>query len=414
MTADGRGRGSVVLAAVCWGFACAPEAPPEPVSSLLDAVVPVEGGAPSDAPSLPWLVGGEPTFRVGGTDDRNTHQFVEATAAGARSDGSVVVADARTGLVRLYAPTGRLITSLGAPGDGPGELRSPTDVRVGPGDSIVVWDATAWRATVFGPDGAFVRTERYDPTEPGLYPHSGMWPSEVRLGPPGSRVVRLVGKGMTKGASAKGEPVGGEGVGFAFHGAGASDLHLIGYLPEEERVDVDAPWGVAEVVPPLASGPRVAVGPEGRVCVGHTRWPEILCSAPDGVPRGVRWEEEWRAVGSGDRDVERWRSATLEAYGQKMSGAEARALVDRVPVPETGPAFRRLHLDAHDHLWIELGPSGDRGDTGSYLVLDAELTVVGRLELPALDLLEIGDDYVLAVRTDAFDIPEVVVFTLSR
>jgi len=52
-----------------------------------------------------------------------------------------------------------------------------------------------------------------------------------------------------------------DSVGLAVHRYGAGTVELMGILPGEAQVEVEAPWGPATLTPPLAAGPRIAMSP---------------------------------------------------------------------------------------------------------------------------------------------------------
>lgn len=54
--------------------------------------------------------------------------------------------------ILVFDSSGALITTVGRPGEGPGEFRLPASPLIGPGDSIHVYDYAARRMTVFAPD----------------------------------------------------------------------------------------------------------------------------------------------------------------------------------------------------------------------------------------------------------------------
>lgn len=65
-------------------------------------------------------------------------------------------AGAAVELPMVYADDGSLLGSLGEVGDGPGQFIEPLFSRVGPGDSLWIFDGSA-RASVFTPERVFVR-----------------------------------------------------------------------------------------------------------------------------------------------------------------------------------------------------------------------------------------------------------------
>lgn len=408
-------RNTLFISSVWILLACGPGGEPPPPTGLLAGERPVEVGPVAAVPEVSWEVGADPRVRIGGDEKDESTLLVQVGDAGVTEDGTIVVADARSGVVRTYDASGRFLATLGAAGDGPGEFRQPTDVFMDSGDTILVWDQTHWRTSTFTSDGAFQGSERYDPTDADLFPVRGMWPSGVRLGPEGAYLVRLQGKANAKGANGGSEPPEEGVMGFARHLPESGELDLVASLPEPAALQVAAPWGRQEMVPALAGGPRAVMDPrDRRVCVGYSGVPEILCWNDPGPSTSVRWPSDRGPVQAMDPDVARWRQETLADYSQKLSRREVEDLLSQVSLPERQPAFRGLHLDDLGLLWVELGPPGEEWGIREYLILRRDLEPMGRIELPSLRILEIGVDYILGVREDSMGREEVVLHSLSR
>lgn len=78
---------------------------------------------------------------------------------------------------RVYAATGAYLRTVGRKGRGPGEYESPSDVVWLPGDSILVIDGLARRATVLAPGG---RPARYVQDVPPMHGTTILsWPTRV-------------------------------------------------------------------------------------------------------------------------------------------------------------------------------------------------------------------------------------------
>jgi hypothetical protein len=271
--------------------------------------------------------------------------------------------------------------------------------------------------SVFDPGGESIRSERYDPTDAGLYPVRGMAPEVLTLGGKESRLLRLSSRSASK-LSAK--SVGKDAtkqidqVGLAVHRDGRREVKIVATLPREEQVEVGAPWGTTAVVPPLTARPTMALGrDDDRVCAGHQAASELLCVTPDGERVGIRWTSQPRTVRPDDAAVARWRDRTIEAYGGKLSARDVQAMLAAVPTPAFHPAFDQLVFDALGYLWIGMGPS-PRGGESDCLIFGPDLRVVGRLAIPTMTIAEIGADYVLGIRRDSLGADEVVAFALAR
>jgi hypothetical protein len=84
--------------------------------------------------------------------------IVRLSAIDWRKDGWFAIGDASEGSVKLFDSTGRLVRVLGRKGDGPGEFRTPRQVRFGPDNKIHVYDASAERLSVFSASGEYIKT----------------------------------------------------------------------------------------------------------------------------------------------------------------------------------------------------------------------------------------------------------------
>lgn len=399
------------LACLLVAVACKVKGAGDEPSAFLDGAEIADAGPVDDAPVLPWRLGETPSVRVGGLGGGEDQQFVEISDAAILRDGRLLVADGRTGLVRMFGPLGDLLGQVGSSGEGPGEFRSPASLNVVRGDSIWIWDRALWRMSLFDSAGVFVRSERYDPTAADLYPLQDMWPERVRLGGQGSRLIRLVRKSIIKVSGGAGQ----DSVGLAVHRHGAGTVDLMGILPREEQVEVEAPWGPATVTPPLAAGPRIALGPmDDPACMGHESVPEVLCIDAAGNRVGLRWESGPRSVRPDDPAIASWGDETVEAYSEKISETDLRSMMDAVQAPRFYPAFSDLLFDELGYLWIGLGPSSGKPAATEYLVFGLDLHLAGRMVLPTMEVAEIGTDHVLGVRRDALGVEEVVLFPLRR
>lgn len=138
------------LVLVCLVFVgCGEDRPGAAASATVDTIAGVEEltYAKTTAPRLDWSVDtvlvlgdamAEPEYHFGMPDD--------AQLAG-DDRGHIYVADEEGSRVLQYGPAGRHVATYGREGEGPGELKMPLGVVVGPGDTVWVNDPVNRRVT---------------------------------------------------------------------------------------------------------------------------------------------------------------------------------------------------------------------------------------------------------------------------
>lgn len=100
-------------------------------------------------------------LRIGSLDGADA--FGRVTDVAFDGGGRLYVVDDLNRRVSVVGADGRVVGQLGREGSGPGEFQAPWLVRVAPGDSAFVWDASLARVSVFGPDLRFRRSFRTSP-----------------------------------------------------------------------------------------------------------------------------------------------------------------------------------------------------------------------------------------------------------
>ncbi len=373
-----------------------------------------------------WTVDAVPERTIGVVEGEEVYQFSEIGAAARQTDGDIVVADARTGAVRLYGPDGSWKKTIGRAGSAPGEFRAPRALVIGAADSILVWDEAAWRLTRFDADGELAAVEALNPIALSEAVAPPLYAGSARPLHDGSLLVRLVEKAAigAKAAIAKGKPAGVPAPGDRFRAASGALLvspdrqhvEVIAHFADDEQITVDAPWGLTTLTPPLARTTAVAAQADGsRVCIGDQAVAEVRCIVPGQLPVHIRWSREPVPVTDRDEAVTQWRETTLESWSLKIRREDARRVIDLVPAPLEHPLFRSLFLDSAGHLWV--GPGRGRTDAparNAFLVFAPTGRMLGTVDVPAVRVLEIGEDVLLGVREDALGVQILEVYRIDR
>lgn len=356
-----------------------------------------------------WTVSSTPELTIGAFSGPEEYQFVSVVAAARQSDGDLVVVDGGAGTVRLYDRRGSFVTTLGGPGEGPGEFRAPAAVLVTSGDSVLVWDNLAFRLSRFDEVGTLVGIRTLDLAEIAKAVDPPLYPGPVAPLPGGDLLVRLVEKGKTS-PSGVFRPESG----ILKVSGDLSAVDTLMFFGDTEQIAVEAPWGMYPIAFPEARETWIAHGGDpSTVCVGPQESPEIRCFDGDGSRRIVRWESTPAPIT--EAEIEDWRQRTLELFDLKLSQDQVMRMLDQVPIPSARPAYSQINLDPKGNLWVRTGPSGSGREVSSdYLVFDPEGVLLGRVAVPHLRVLDIGDDYILGIRRDELEVEYLEIYGITK
>jgi hypothetical protein len=135
------------------------DAPAKPPTVVLDSAgvrITITHGAESVYATL----APEPTLDFGGPEAAGATQF--ANIRGVRVDrrGNLLVADGATNQLRIFAPDGAHVRSVGRAGEGPGEFRRIRLLGVLGGDRVALWDDATSLLTVVDATGELVSSVR--------------------------------------------------------------------------------------------------------------------------------------------------------------------------------------------------------------------------------------------------------------
>ena len=99
----------------------------------------VENQEPASETRLGWLIGEAPILSIGALEGNPAYELYQVRDAARLPDGRIVVANAGSGELRVFDPSGTHLASWGGRGEGPGEFgdfAAPWNVGPWPGDSI--------------------------------------------------------------------------------------------------------------------------------------------------------------------------------------------------------------------------------------------------------------------------------------
>jgi hypothetical protein len=95
-----------------------------------------------------------PSIQIGVVAGAPEYQWTRPVAAARLADGGFAVLEQVPAEIRVFDSSGRFLHRIGRGGDGPGEFRSPVELAVLKGDTILVWDRGAQRLSWFSVEGA--------------------------------------------------------------------------------------------------------------------------------------------------------------------------------------------------------------------------------------------------------------------
>jgi len=360
-------------------------------------IVIVENQAPPADLSPLWTLAEAPALDIGVLEGEDTYQLFQVRDARRLDDGRILVANGGSQEVRVFDAAGVFLTAFGQAGDGPGEFRYVASLEILPGDSILVWDRSHSRLSVFGPAFEFARSFSLAGTETA--------PRAQFLDLLGDG--RIVGGGTVTPDMSALPPTGVSrfDVTRTVHDLSGAVTADLGTHPGAERF-IRAGGGTISVWVSPMYRTAVALGWRGDVVIATNDAYRFQVYGPDGtLTRVVRMDHPPVPVTDADR------SAYVETQVRDLDDERARAVradLADVTWPDTHPAYGTVLVDALDRLWVEdyRRPGDDSAPT--WTVFDPDGRVLGKVGTPAgLVIHEIGADYVLGRAPDDLDVEHV-------
>jgi hypothetical protein len=361
----------------------------------------VENTAPAWRAGTEWRMAEVPAVAIGMMDGPPEYQLHRVRGARRLPDGRIVVTNGGTSELRFYSPEGRYLLSAGGSGSGPGEFRNIFEIEQ-LGDSVRVWDVTTRRLSVFTSDGGFVRTATLEGGGLGMLRYLGSLAD---------------GSALLSGIDMPGAPSGG----------GPAEIRQ---RQEAIYIQIDGEGTVIDTVGRTPGPEMITRAGDGVIMVTNVTY----SSSPQLVARGERvvfsagdaYELEYRDLeGRVERLVrrahtpERVTPEHLRALGEarRAQAPPGATLMDPVSMPhaEFFPPHGALHIDSGGNVWVlEFAKPGPRVSVSAD-VFDGQGSWLGTVALPdRFRPLDIGDDYLLGVWTDEFDVEYLHLHELTK
>ena len=382
-----------------------------PTSEVRDSagILITENARPADGSRLGWRIGPEPTVTIGAVEGEDPYLFQWVRSAFRISDGRIVVANGGTEEIRVFTATGTHLLSWGGRGQGPGDFGSLSMAGPWPGDSIVAWHSGNYGVSFFDDSGRFGHSFglRGGPNQP--------WRRRPVVVRPGGTIV-TVRDARDRGTRLV-EILDGEG---GLHGS-------VGRQPNIEKIIARGPGGHTESVPAAYSRELVTAAWGDLVIASPNKPYEIRAFRADGtLARIVRRKHVPVAPTEADRQVfleqrkAQYRTGVDASTGAPTSEAFLEETIwpflESFTLAEHFPAFSTVMADGAGHLWVrEYDLPQEENPVPLWTVFDLEGRVLGFVETPqGLDILQIGEDFILGRVKDEFEVEYVQVWPLER
>ncbi len=392
-------------------FACAPgdQAGPLVIQRDSAGITIVENQLPTGTQIDVWRISDPPVVQLGALEGDPNHHFNGIVSAVRLRDGRIAVGDRGSAEIRFFDVEGSHLHPVGGHGEGPGEFRLLAWVNRLPGDTLVASDWPVGELSWFDEQGTFLERKRIGFYWPGL---AGQLMSD------GSMIVDVWEKGSygneIEWVAAFGEDGAFRPSGQLVHVRGDStQLDTLRAVEGEEWFKIGKPrQGLALHTSPFARTTRIAWH-DDRVYVGETGKREIEALRLDGsIDRLIRWEDETSRISSADR--KEFRAFVLDGLRQPTRRPDYERWLAAVPYPDAKPAFKTLMTDPAGRLWVAVW--SDAGAARNrWTVFTSDGALLARADTPAgIEILEIGEDYVLALWKDDLDVEYVRLYGLDK
>lgn len=321
-------------------------------------------------------------------------------------DGRIVVAHAGGNEILVYSAQGQLLARFGRRGAGPGEFQDISRTfLVGQGDSIMVYDYTQNRVSVFDTQGKLGRSERASPDGTPAF-IEGVFDDGsfliVTPTPPSLEARGLVRPPRVLWRRASGRP--------------AEELVQI---PGTEMFYQQLPSGQVDFRSPFFGHTSHYAILHNRLLWAATDAFEIHVHSPDGkLLLLIQKEHAAREVTAADVDP------LIDQRVMAVKDEAARSLVRRAlsnmptstfpmfgAAPDNGPA---ILVDDEGNIWVaEYTVPGD--DRNTRMVFDSTGVWLGSVQFPPrFGPRHIGTDFVLGKARDSLDVEHIQLYALRK
>ncbi|MEO8479647.1 MAG: hypothetical protein ABI542_08445 [Gemmatimonadota bacterium] len=322
-------------------------------------------------------VSAEPMIDIGGSVDGQPI-LTDVSDATRLANGLIAVADKFADRIALFDSTGSLVRYLGRTGSGPGEFRGPEWVGECAPDTLTVYDAMASRLTTIDTAGRVISQRPLTPRPTRIACNrGGMFVMIAAPSPSDDSDTHP----MLKSAAVVLDRAGG----------------LVGSLG-------DVPVGSSAL---LGASAVIAMSDSG-IIYGSAEAPSLDLYTFAGAQHGTRDVGMPRRTPTA-ANVDGWVESQIERVGRSANDSIIRVMLRRFPTADLMPAYRSVHVDERQNLWVV---TSFRGDGFTELrVLPAHGGEPATLRFPSeVTVFEVRGGFLLGRTSDSTLVPRLVVY----
>lgn len=339
--------------------------------------------------------------RIGTAFGEPSQELYGIVGAGRLVDGSIALGLQGTHEIRIFGSDGAFDRSVGRKGDGPGEFRELAWIDVLAGDTLLAWDNQGNRLSRFASDGTFLGSETYE----------GRGVAVGRLAD-GSVLLRSRTSGPIPSITSVREDSAVYAVAASASAASDDRSRRIFATVGERLFFHVSPQGFLVLKAPFRPEPRIAVASNG-IWVAWSDQPRAdFLDSGGRMLRSIRWSPDALPVTPGVR--ESYIETVREEYEPEVANPSFLRALDALPFPDRLPETSGLLLDALDRLWIRRGPI-DPAEPSTWRIFTRDGHWISDVILPpGLEPIDVGEEYLIGVRTDVLGVETVEVMPLRR
>jgi hypothetical protein len=349
----------------------------------------------------PWRLEG-PTISIGSADGPEESQLHRVRAVARLSDGRIVLANSGSAELRVYGPDGRWLRSIGREGDGPGEFRLLRSFQLVAPDTLIAFDPSSSRVTVFTADGGLVSSKGVSA------PGEAVQPPDHKLSD--GRWLNIMPSTEVEGYQRRRNNFVAwtEGQGTVDTLLSRDGQEYLIYLRHQDGRYL----GRGAVVVPFGGQDLSAIGP-GRVALSDGLSYDVAVVELGGKEMRFRRTLGRRPLPDGA--IARFVDNYVSGY-QPARQPEVRRHFEQLPNAGLTPTHSALSFDRAGRLWAESYRfPWDSLSRRTWSVFNTTGEWLGDVEFPkALRVFEIGDDYVIGVERDSDGVEYVKLYRIAK